>query len=560
MIYGKTGSEAIKTEQDVQSDALKELYKQASSRTDRQKLPLDISFLISHYGKSQCNFPLPGGGTIGNRCGIGLPQDISHCQVTEILHLAEDRYYLTISGITPGGKAAFTSIVVSSTGIVRPVATEPGIEIVKGFALDRYVAHLLSVSNISGAIDPLYTGSALTGERFMPNAVAGDAIVHSKWGNSGSDVLEYVQRYARLRLWNNDLKRALHLVATTNHLNDLRTAIEALEEHVHVKGTGITDIETWCSEIPGLDRATIHEELERISVMASIGDIEWLRGRSYEPTLPSAPRPQEAQGISWQERVAQLAQGPELLEALKLHKEHHSLYWEREYHLDLVKHCSYLIDQILARSPLSDELKNEARTLVYEIYPELARYPDAWRRLEESGADLVDEIEGGEGSSPYLVPFDLGSELARCGVKETVSLAPVNEIDWRHAKDVDPKVHDLFRRYSRIEDALNQLLEELKGHSKDTCTRVSAACIEWIAAAVLDVSVSDRLPASLTRAKGATDPTSVFIQELNKLSPETKLYYVSGQQELKIRAQQLKESLSMIEALGGLVNWASGQM
>jgi hypothetical protein len=384
----------------------------------------------------------------------------------------------------------------------------------------------------------------------MPNAVAGDTIVHSKWGNSGSDVLEYVQRYARLRLWNNDLKRALHLVATTNHLSDLRTAIEALEEHVPVKGTGITDIETWCSEIPVLDRAFIHEELRRISVMASIGDIEWLRRRTYEPTLPSAPRPQEPQGISWQERVAQLAQGPELLEALKLHKEHHSLYWEREYHLDLVKHGSYLIDQILARSPLSDELKNEARTLVYEIYPELARYPDAWRRLEESGADLVDEIEGGEGSSPYLVPFDLGSELARCGVKETVSLAPVNEIDWRHAKDVDPKVHDLFSRYSQIEDALNQLLEELKGHSKDTCKRVSAACIEWIAAVVLDVRVSDRLPASLTRAKGATDPSSVFLQELNKLSPETKLCYVSGQQELKITAQQLKASLKRIEHLG----------
>jgi hypothetical protein len=89
---------------------------------------------------------------------------------------------------------------------------------------------------------------------------------------------------------------------------------------------------------------------------------------------------------------------------------------------------------------------------------------------------------------------------------------------------------------------------------------VRTACLEWITAAVLDVRVLDRLPASLTRAKGATDPSSVFLQELNKLSPETKLYYVSGQRELRIRAQQLKESLSMIGALGDLDNWASGQM
>jgi hypothetical protein len=249
-----------------------------------------------------------------------------------------------------------------------------------------------------------------------------------------------------------------------------------------------------------------------------------------------------------------------LLDALRLHREHHSLYWERSYHIDLVRHCSYLIDQVLARSPLSQALKDEARELVYEIYPKLARYPDAWRRLEEPGADLVEVIKGVEGSSAYLVPFDLALELARCGVKETVSLAQVNEIDWGHAKDVGPKVHDLFLRHSQIEEALNQLLIELDGYPADTCERVRAACLEWITAAVLDVRVFDRLPASLARAKGATDPSSVFLQELNRLSPETKLYYISGQQQRNITTRQLKESLSMIEALGDLANWASGQM
>ena len=561
LVHGKTGREAIRTEQDVQSDALKELYEQAESGSVTKGLPLDISLLISSYGKTQKAFPLSYGRTIGKDMGIGLPQDISRCKVTEILHLAEDRFCLTISGNLPSGVTAATQVVVSSSGIIRPVEIEPGVEIAKGHTLDRYVAHLLAVGNIVGESNPLYHGSALTGERFMPNAVTSDTIVHSKWGNSGSDVLEYVQRYARLRLWNNDLRQALHLVATTKHLAELREAIEALEEHVSVNGTGITDIETWCSEIPGLDRATIHEELKRISVMASIGDIDWLRGRTYEPTLPSVPRPQSPQSTAWQERVLHLAQDPELLEALKLHSKHHSLYWERSYHLDLVRHCSYLIDQVLASSPLSDAQKDEARQLVYQIYPELKRCPDAWLRLEESRVELVETQEGGDGSPPYLVPFDLARELARCGVKETVSLVPVNEIDWGHAKDVGPKVHDLFRHYSRIEDALKQLLVELKGQPKDTCNRVSAACLEWIAAAVLDVGVSDCLPPSLTRAKGAADQTSIFLQELTNLSPETELYYVSEQQQQgNITAQLLMESLVRIMDLGGLDSSPQGQM
>ena len=174
----------------MQSDALKELYKQAGSGTGAKKIPLDISCLISSYGKTQVVFPLPGGLTIGKTLGIGLPRDISRCQVTEILHLAEDRFCLSISGILPSGVTAATQVVVSSSGIIRPVEIEPGVEIAKGHTLDRYVAHLLAVGNIVGASNPLYPGSAQTGERFMPNAVAGESNGHSKGGNSGSDVLE----------------------------------------------------------------------------------------------------------------------------------------------------------------------------------------------------------------------------------------------------------------------------------------------------------------------------------------------------------------------------------
>ncbi|MFN9960901.1 MAG: hypothetical protein ACK55I_48075, partial [bacterium] len=47
LVHGKTGREAIKTEQDVQSDALKEIYKQAVSGSVTKRLPLDISLLVT---------------------------------------------------------------------------------------------------------------------------------------------------------------------------------------------------------------------------------------------------------------------------------------------------------------------------------------------------------------------------------------------------------------------------------------------------------------------------------------------------------------------------------
>ena len=545
LLFGKKHRDAVVLDRELQAIKLIELYQQAKRSELLVKLPLDITHLISSTGHTQHNFPLPGGKNLRQIRGIGLGSNIVGCSVTHILHLSDDLYRLSLEGQIPTGTTVNCTIVVSPSGIHSPTPPTPSLELAKGFLLDRYLAHLFAATSTQGITAPTFELSPLTGERRAPNIISGATIVHAKWGNRGDEVLKYAQRYARLMLWDNELKGAVYLVVSTEHLEQLRAKLHLLQSKVGCPAIEIAVFSDWAEKVLGADKVAIEQEFKRIEAMTMVGDIEWISNRTYTPTLPPGSEGPRNSLRDWRERVEALSKTSALIEALRTHQKHHSLFWEREYHLELVKVCSYLVSAVLPECPLGANLRQEARDIIYSMYPALRMFPDAWQILSEEIDERSSTRAVGWGVKPILQPFNLEKELQLRGMP---SRKPVEEevVDWGQTQDVSPKIHEFFHRYSTIEETLLQLREELKLHSSEVQGIVYRECLNWIASAVLDVRLMERFPRGLLKAKESTNQLEAFLTALAKLPNSWILYYYSNEEMLSITAGELTQCIHQL--------------
>jgi hypothetical protein len=314
----KSGREVVKTSLDLQLEGVRALYDALGKGKPAVRAPLDISRLIGGDGRLQKSFPLPGGKNVGDNISIGLPKTRGSCTITSALYLDKDLFKLTLNAVTDSGRHARVDLIVSHTGIIRPSVVDPAIEACKGFALDRFLSHLFAVSHTQGFTGGRYSGSPLSREGFEPNVASGGTIIHAKWGNNPEDVFEYVQRYARLRQWNEKLVEAVHLVALPTHLNMLRAALQEFKRVVPAAAsTDIAELEPWASTTLGTEGAIIQEELERLESMAMLGDVEGLMARRYTPTLEAGAQVIDELENRLQARVLSIALSPNFIEILQ---------------------------------------------------------------------------------------------------------------------------------------------------------------------------------------------------------------------------------------------------
>jgi hypothetical protein len=548
-LHGKTGGDAFRTEQDLQSEALASLYEQAANSSGPITCNLDVSLLIARNGLTQKILPLPGAQTIGGNYGIGLPKDLRSQTVTRILHLSDDLFHVTFSAVTAAEKAVSRQVIVSSRGIVKPERSTAATEIAKGHTLDRYVSHLHAATQTNAHRNPLYEGSPLTGERFMPNIVSGQTIVHSKWGNRGEDVLDYIRKYARLRLWNSDLIDAAHLIASTSYADELQAALVDLQSKAQVPQTIITDVVTWGENTLGATRQQIVAELERIETMASLGNLAWLGSRRYDPMLESTSYGIEHTSALWEERVKALATTDVIIEVLEKHAAHHSLYWERAYHLELARHCSYLIDCVLPSASLTEKNKDKARRIVYELYPALKSYPDAWRYINDETTARLEDDDDGDGSPPRLTPFNLEQELLRRGLSIPVTRVVDRPlvIDAGEAPDLGPDVNQILESSGSIEVAITTVIAALHASSENARAKTLKVMVARIASAICNVKFTDSLPEQLLEAKNASDKNGAFLDAIKQLPGKSQLKYELGSKSQTISVSKLREMLAKLQ-------------
>lgn len=550
----RQGREAIRTEREFQADMLTSLYEEAKGGAIASKLPLDLSTLISNSGKTQHYFPLPGGFMLRKILGLGIPAHTTRRFLTDLLHIGEDRFRLTIEAEATSGNTVSAYLMVSPAGVLHCKDIEKSVELAKGFALDRYVNHLFAKTGTNGIAAPNFLLSELTAERRMPNILSGQTIIHSKWGNQGQEVMDYILRYSRLRLWRKELVEAVHLVVSEEHLAKLKDGVSQLQKDIQVPVTQIHYLPDWIEKTLGVSKTEIKEELARLGALAALGDVDGLSSRTYDHRLPSQQHAPNNVDTNWTSRIENLVHSGRALDILQTHNKFHSLLWERDYHLDLVRCCSYLLDKCLPESKLPDKTKEEMKDLIYNMYPALLDYPNAWCRLEQAVGREEKLRQSDHAGAPSLRRFDLKRELeqhsasqSRVAVtKKGVEEAPT-PTDWGQVRDLQIKVRELFCQYPSIEEALLRLVTEIATCPADVGRAVFRESVNWIAAAILDVRVIDRLPMGLIRAKGSSDQGAEFLAQLSHISDGVPLYYYSDKQLLAVLSNDLKEHLNILK-------------
>ena len=304
LLFDQVGAEAVQSRADLQSTALKRLYNEAQEgRAVLLAQPLDISLLVTAYGLTRTFFPLPNGEGIGETVGVGLCNHLATAHLRKLIKLTDKTFALFLEGTTLSGAKRHSICVVSPQGLTTRKQLSASAEICKGFALDRYVAYLFARSQTAGVTHQFLSGSLLTGENFEPNILSGCSIIHSKWGNRAQEVVDYILKYERARRWIGSLDGAVHLVASEKHLGALKEIVRDAAEKLQLGPTEVAYLPAWAQQTLEINSEETTTELERLEIMASLGESEWLSGRRFEPTLPSGAGKTLDTASSWQERI-----------------------------------------------------------------------------------------------------------------------------------------------------------------------------------------------------------------------------------------------------------------
>jgi hypothetical protein len=150
----------------------------------------------------------------------------------------------------------------------------------------------------------------------------------------------------------------------------------------------------------------IKGELDKLQVMADLGMEDELKSQSYFPTLQNMATGPTTPGVDWQTRIEAFTtqDGYDvLIETRDKHLAVHSPYWEEQYHIQLAKCCSYLLEN---QGELTSQQHDTIKSKALALYPELATYPGAWRALDSEAARTMPRNQ-----SLQLTKFDLAATL-----------------------------------------------------------------------------------------------------------------------------------------------------
>ncbi len=510
---------------------LRKLYRLNSSAEPwtTSETKLNISNLVGRDGHLLTKFPLPCEQRLASLTRVGIPPNSRNYQITSLTTVKPDQFILRIEAEMESGEKINRFIEVSPDGIVlQAVDSGVAVDAIKGEVLDRFVNHLLANTQTSALASPFFQGSLFTDERFYPNAISGDTLIHSKWGNRGDQILTYMQKYGRLKLIYPSIRHNIFLVASEDRLDQIREIANELGERIPNLSTSVFSLMDFAKTTLEIPESEVVSELNTISSLAALNQVELLSRREYQPTLnPSQERAEKLREDDFT-RIARLANSPDLINSLRHHLAIHSPYWEREYHINLAFHCSYLIDRCLGQSSHQVTLRQEVQDLVYQLYPELKMFPQAWVKLmdKRKGGEAIALRDGG-GAEPRLKPFDLLDELSDNKINAPrdentiVELEGVNQLP-----QLSPKLAAVFARYGSIEEIFAALNELVLNSDSSLHSEIRATCMAWISTLFLDIRVNDSLPAELSNAKNSRDPGASFYKHLMRLAPDQALTYI----------------------------------
>ncbi len=402
------GQSAIRLTLSPIQRALFDSYQEAK-RTSPRVLQLELRDLVGAQNYSKATWLTPSGDTLKSNKSLSLPKDkdLASFTATQIHYLGDERFVIWATARYSDGGLQKVRLLSTNEDLSVIGATETySAQTCKGFALDRYAAHLAALAGILGAeANPYYPGSKLTGENYVPNMRIAEAICHSKWGGDADEVFKYILRYGRMMRWHGITGGSV-LLANPSHCDTLRDAAQTAGQELAFQ-IGVATLIDWAKAIIQTP-PPVAAELETLQALADLGLEEALKARRYSPTIENAALTDTltTPSTSWQDRITTLTTQESyeaLTAALDQHLNVHSLYWEEPYHLTLVKCCSYLLEN---RGGLTTAQHDEVKQKVLTLYPELSDYTGAWRTLESEAAALISSRQ-----TLTLVRFNLAETL-----------------------------------------------------------------------------------------------------------------------------------------------------
>jgi hypothetical protein len=176
-----------------------------------------------------------------------------------------------------------------------------------------------------------------------------------------------------------------------------------------------------------------------------------------------------------------------------------------------VSHCSYLLDRCFdGRCSFAQQEHLEA--IIYQLYPELREYPNAWELLAEGR--IGEQHAGGEAEKAVLVAFNLLHEIG------CANAAPPPANDGFELVGSSPHAAALYldrefamhRGLPQLLTVLSEKRDQLAAAQQSPCTEV---VIRWLGSKVLDVEANQNLCAALDSLKSSAGYTAgEFLQAL----------------------------------------------
>ena len=381
------GAEAIQLTLTPDQKAIFDAYQFARASDSATTLNIELRSSIGAVNLAKASWLKPSCETIGQGKSISLSKTrpLTSFTATQIHHLGNDRFVIWTTAKYADGGIQHVRLLSSNDGLtVIGQSENDSAQICKGFALDRYAAHLAAVAKLPSAVaNPSFKGSALTGENYVPNMKALETVIHAKWGKQPREVLDFILSYGRMMRWHG-LPVGCMLLADDTHHEALLAATTAAAEELKFN-LGISTVAQWAGAVMK-EMPNIKGELDKLQVMADLGMEVELKSQSYSPTLQNMATGPTTPGVDWQTRVETLTtqDGYDVLtETLDKHLTVHSPSWEEPYHMQLAKCCSYLLEN---KGDLTLAQHDAVKSKVLSLYPELADYPDAWRTLDSEAA------------------------------------------------------------------------------------------------------------------------------------------------------------------------------
>ena len=443
------GREAIKLTLSPVQKILFDGYHLARLAPSTVNYTCEIRALVGAQNQIKIGWLKPDGDTLLQlkSSSLNKTRPLSSFTTTQFHHLGDDKFVIWATAKYEDGGTQRVRLLSSKDGLEVISSTETNsAQILKGFALDRYAAHLAALARLPDAVaNPRFTGSALTGENYIPNMRALDTILHAKWGGQPERVFnDFVLPYGRMLLWHG-LPVGCFLLADDTHHEALVTATIKASEKLKFR-MGINTLAHWANTVSA-ESPNVVAELNKLQVLADLGMEDALKAQSYTPTLESHSQGPEAESTDWRTRIHSLAtqdRYEELLATLHKHAEVNFPYWEESYHIELAKCCSYLLGNMQELTPAQQQ---QTRSAVDALYPELKDYPDAWRVLDSDAARTMPQNQTLE-----LVSFDLRTTLeALKAPRSTATQTPDDNPAPGTGRVIEiPELRDFMNRKSSI--------------------------------------------------------------------------------------------------------------